>query len=105
LRRLAPKKKIVFSACVIGAGDVGRDCNPSPPSSLLHSTAKNKHQSRRQKKRSFFFFSEPSSKLNGHLTLVNGNGKYKLVLMHIKRNGNLFHLTIKTYLTRIMLLH
>ncbi len=35
-------KKNVFSACVIGAGDVGWDCSPSPPSSLLHSTAVNK---------------------------------------------------------------
>jgi hypothetical protein len=38
-----PKKKTsFFSACVTGAGDVGRDCSPSPPSSLLHSTAVNK---------------------------------------------------------------
>jgi hypothetical protein len=37
------EKKNVFSACIIGAGDVGRDCSPSPPSSLLHSTAVNKY--------------------------------------------------------------
>jgi hypothetical protein len=28
------EKKIVFSACMIGAGDVGRDCSPSPPSGV-----------------------------------------------------------------------
>ncbi len=27
------KNNSFFSACVIGAGDVGRDCSPSPPSS------------------------------------------------------------------------
>ncbi len=30
---------------------------------------------------------------------------YKLMLMHINRNVNLFHLKTKTFLTRIMLLH
>ncbi len=27
------RKKIVFSACVVGAGDMGQDCSPSPPHS------------------------------------------------------------------------
>jgi hypothetical protein len=30
---------------------------------------------------------------------------YKLMLMHITRNGNPFHLKTKNYLTRIILLH
>jgi hypothetical protein len=47
MRGLAPEKKpSFFSACVIGAGDVGRDCSPSPPKDsdaaillLIYSTA------------------------------------------------------------------
>ncbi len=97
-------KTSFFSACVIGAEDMGWDCSPSPPKNsdavillLIYTTALGAEwtvsavewrreerdcspvphplpQSRRQKKR--IFFSEPaSSMLNGHLILVNRKEK------------------------------